>query len=131
MNKANVPRLAVWLLETFKVSDNNPALIGDLSEEIACGCSRRWLWKQVLTALLYALSREIADHKASTVKALVAGQAVLLLGWWGVIQLQQVHWLSVFFVAVCRHLSVPYHAFWFVVIPLGLTIMYIIAGWVV
>jgi hypothetical protein len=131
MNKANVPRLAVWLLETFKVSDNNPALLGDLSEEIACGCSRRWLWKQVLTAILYALSRELAEHKATTVKALVAGQVVLSLGWWGAFQLPRVHWLSVFFLSVCRHLSVPYHVFWFIEVPLGFTIMYIIAGWVV
>jgi hypothetical protein len=133
MNRANVPRSAVWLLETFKVSDNNPALIGDLSEEVACGCSRRWLWRQVLTAVLYAVSSEIVDYKATTVKALVAGQAVLWLGCWGVMQLPRVHWLSEFIVAVGRRLSVPYNAntFWFVGIPLGFTIVSIIAGWVV
>jgi len=131
MNETKVPRLAVWLLETFKVSDSNPALIGDLSEEIASGCSRRWLWKQVLIAILYAVGREIADHKATTVKALVAGEAVLFFGWLGVLNVPRLHWLSMFLNAVSRLLSVQPNAFWFVVIPLELTIVYIIAGWVV
>jgi len=74
-----LPAGAAWLVKTFKVTESNSALIGDLTEEFSSGRSRAWLWKQVLTAIAFAIGEEIYGHKLLTIRAVVAGQAAVWL----------------------------------------------------
>ena len=53
------PRLALALLEHF-VPDN-PALAGDLIEELEAGRSRAWFWWQVVGAVTLAVSTPAAE----------------------------------------------------------------------
>jgi hypothetical protein len=71
MNGPQLPAGAVWLLEAFKVTENNPALTGDLTEECSRGRSNAWLWEQVLVAIAFAIGKEIYSHKLLTIRAVI------------------------------------------------------------
>src|SRR5277367_1323426 len=77
MRTPQLPAAAVWLLEAFDVTHNNPALIGDLTEECSGGRSNVWLWKQVLAAIGFAAAKEIYHHKLLTIRAVLAGEAAI------------------------------------------------------
>jgi hypothetical protein len=55
MTSIPAPRLAAYLLRRC-LGDNEP-LAGDVLEEFERRQSRRWLWSQVITALLFAMFR--------------------------------------------------------------------------
>jgi hypothetical protein len=77
MKTPRLPAAAVWLLAAFKVTDSNPALIGDLDEECSGGRSGVWLWRQVLAAIVFAVGKEIYGHKLLTIRAVVVGEAAV------------------------------------------------------
>lgn len=99
MKTHQLPAAAVWLLHAFKVTDNNPALIGDLAEECSGVRSSAWLWKQVLAAIVFALGKEIYRHKLLTMRAVIVGEAAVLVAsaaiydaaWWTITALAW-HW---------------------------------------
>jgi hypothetical protein len=77
MNTQRVPAAAAWLLKVFKVTENNPPLIGDLTEEFLSGHSRVWLWRQVLAAIVFSIGQEIYAHKL--IGAILTGEVAVLL----------------------------------------------------
>src|SRR5271170_575530 len=79
MRTPQLPAAAVWLLEAFDVTHNNPALIGDLTEECSGGRSSVWLWRQVVAAIAYG-------HKLLTIRAVVVGEAAVWLSSWALIR---------------------------------------------
>lgn len=90
MKTHGLPAAAVWLLRAFNVTETNPALIGDLAEECSNGRSNAWLWRQVLSAIVFAIGKEIYDHKLLTMRAVIVGEASVWLSsaaiytaaWW-------------------------------------------------
>jgi hypothetical protein len=50
MKRADLPSIATLLLSF--VASEQPALAGDLTEELRAGRSRRWLWTQLIGAVL-------------------------------------------------------------------------------
>jgi hypothetical protein len=51
MSSIDPPRLPAWMLEHLNAGNSNEALAGDLVEEVRCGRSAVWYWRQVLGAL--------------------------------------------------------------------------------
>jgi hypothetical protein len=79
MKTRRLPTGATWLLELFKVTETNPALIGDLSEEYLSGRSNTWVWRQVLAAIAFAVGKDVSIHKLLTIRALIAGEIAVSL----------------------------------------------------
>ena len=127
-----LPVAAVWLLHSFKVTDNNPALIGDLAEECSRGRSSAWLWRQVLAALILVIGKEVYSHKLLAMRALIVGEAtvcfssgaIFTAAWWTITALAW-HWPGV------MHVLTPWPFFGAGRIlpasPVGL----MIGGWIV
>jgi hypothetical protein len=86
MKTAQLPTAAVWLLDAFNVTDNNPALIGDLTEECSGARSSVWVWRQVVAAIVFAIGKEIYSNKLLTIRAVVAGEAAVWLSSWALIR---------------------------------------------
>jgi hypothetical protein len=86
MKTARLPSAAVWLLSAFKVTDNNPALTGDLAEEFSRCRSSIWLWRQVLAAIVFAIGKAICSNKLLTIRAVVVGEAASWLSCWVLIR---------------------------------------------
>jgi hypothetical protein len=84
MKTPRLPAAAVWLLDAFNVTDNNPALIGDLAQECSAGRSSVWLWRQVLAAIAFAVGSEIYGHRLLTVRSLIMGEAAVWLSSWAI-----------------------------------------------
>jgi hypothetical protein len=84
MKTPQLPAAAVWLLEAFKVTEHNPALTGDLTEECSRGRSSAWLWKQVLAAIAFAVGKEIYGHRLLTIRSLIMGEAAVWLSSWAI-----------------------------------------------
>jgi len=59
MKTPRLPAAAVWLLDAFKATENNSALIGDLTEEVSRGQSGVWLWRQVVAAIALASAKRV------------------------------------------------------------------------
>jgi len=77
VNPSRPPRGAMWLLQRF--GPENEALTGDLFEEYRRGRSRRWFWKQVLSAVSRGFIADVLAHKLLAVRALVVGWATALI----------------------------------------------------
>lgn len=60
MNRSS--RAAVWVLEHAAPGGSDPGLTGDLLEELGEGRTSRWLWGQVLRAVLAAYGRMLRRH---------------------------------------------------------------------
>lgn len=84
MKTHQIPAAAVWLLNAFQVTENNTALIGDLTEECSGGRSSAWVWRQVLAAIAFTIGKEIYSHRLLTIRAIMAGEAAVLLGGWAI-----------------------------------------------
>jgi hypothetical protein len=125
-----LPPLAVWLLETFGITGDNPSLIGDLTEEISGGRSRSWLWRQVLAAIAFTVGREFYDHKLLSIRAIVAGQAVLTLGFWD-LKVAHAHLFSMFAIAWFRYVSSSYPWFFYLFVRSDSIVVFMFVGWIV
>jgi hypothetical protein len=86
MKTPRFPAAAVWLLDAFRATENNPALTGDLAEEFSHGRSSAWLWRQVLAAIVFALGKEIYSNKLLTIRAVVVGEAAVWLSSWALVR---------------------------------------------
>jgi hypothetical protein len=53
------PRMAAWLLKQFASPYQRESLVADLLEMYRAGRSRRWYWRQVITALILARARAL------------------------------------------------------------------------
>jgi hypothetical protein len=77
MNVSRPPRLATWLLNRFVSGHKGESLLGDLIEQYQHRLSRSWYWRQVVIAVLAAVTHEVRDHKLLAVRALSACWALL------------------------------------------------------
>jgi hypothetical protein len=69
MNSMCPPKLAMYLLNRFGSPYHRESLAGDLIEQFQSGRSTRWLWGQVLAAILAARMRAIeSKHWPSIAK---------------------------------------------------------------
>lgn len=132
MKTNHLPAAAVWLLHALKVTDHNPALIGDLAEECSAGRSRVWLWREVLAAIVFAMGKEIYSHKLLAMRAVIVGEAAVWVtsfaintAWWWTITALAWHWpwLLMWLIAFTGFLG---HA-----IPRGSLVGLMLGGWVV
>jgi hypothetical protein len=55
------PRMAAWLLKQFASPYQRESLVADLLEMYRAGRSRRWYWRQVVTALILARARGLSS----------------------------------------------------------------------
>ena len=53
------PRMAAWLLRQFASPYQRESLVADLLEMYRAGRSRKWYWRQVITALILARARAL------------------------------------------------------------------------
>lgn len=74
MSHRKAPHLAVWLLTHCSMSTHRESLAGDLIEEFNRGRSARWLWRQVLIAVVLPLA------SPGLLKRLLRVLAVIALG---------------------------------------------------
>jgi hypothetical protein len=125
------PPSAVWLLETFGITRDNPALIGDLTEEISGGRSCLWLWRQVLAAIAFTVGRKCYDHKLLSIRAIVAGQAVLTLGFLD-LKVARAHWFSMIPFMWSRYVTSSYPSlFRYPFVKSESIVLFMFAGWIV
>jgi hypothetical protein len=131
MKTPRLPRAAVWLLEAFKVTENNPALIGDLTEECSAGRSSAWLWKQVVAAIAFTIAKEIYSHKLLTLRAVIVGEVAVGLSSWALIRVVSSLWFRLF-----SH-WLPFNPFGWILFPVPLGSIgasigaMMFAGWIV
>jgi hypothetical protein len=74
MSERTPPPLAVWLLTRCSSGTHRESLAGDLIEEFNRGRSERWLWRQVLIAVVQPLAAP------GLLKRLLRVLAVIALG---------------------------------------------------
>jgi len=79
MSSIDPPRLPAWMLEHLNAGNSNEALAGDLVEEVRCGRSAVWYWRQVLGALVIGWLGNIRCHRNLVVFA--ALWSMLAPGW--------------------------------------------------
>ena len=79
MSTLQPPRVATWLLEHLQSSPNNESLAGDLFEEYGHGRSRLWYWKEVLAAIIVAVSRGVVTHPLLALRAIAFAWTVRFL----------------------------------------------------
>jgi len=77
MNKP-APRLATWLLIRFSSGPQGEAIAGDLMEQYAAHPSRRWYWRQVLSAIRANVVSTLLDNKWRTAAAIALGWVAYL-----------------------------------------------------
>jgi hypothetical protein len=126
-----LPAAAVWLLEAFNVAENSPALAGDLSEEFLGGRSSTWLWRQVLAAVGFAIAKEIYNHKLLTIRAVIAGEAAVLLSYFALIRALSSHWFAMFRISVFTPLRLPFLSEVLILLLPESMIVFGFGGWVV
>jgi|SRR5579863_7160228 len=126
MKTRRLPAAAAWLLELFKVTETNPALIGDLSEEYLSGCSNTWLWRQVLAAIAFAVGKDISIHKFLAIRAMIAGEVAVSFSSLLLMKGLYSPALMRFLMTDVPHWMLPFNLFLF-----GSLIGFMIGGWVV
>lgn len=77
MNSRQPPAGATWILERLTSGSAYSPLAGDLIEEYQNGRSRLWYWRQVFTAVMMALLKELRSHPILAARAVAVGWAVL------------------------------------------------------
>jgi hypothetical protein len=74
-------RIAMWMLERFASAHYRESLAGDLIEQLACGRSRAWVWRQVLAAVAIApLSALRRAPWMAAIKAALLALGLITLG---------------------------------------------------
>jgi hypothetical protein len=79
MTQTELPRVARWMLEHCTPPGRDEALAGDLLEEFRAGRTAQWYWRQVLSAIAIGWMRDIRNHRALFVFALL--WSALVPGW--------------------------------------------------
>jgi hypothetical protein len=79
MSSSQPPRLANWLLHHLASGPKPESLVGDLIEQYRNGRSATWYWRQVLTAILVGVTRDIRAHKLLAIRAVVIGHLLYFL----------------------------------------------------
>jgi hypothetical protein len=126
-----MPAAAIWLLKVFKVPESNPALAGDLNEEYSGGQRAAWLWRQVLAAIAFTIAKEIYSHKLLTIRAVIAGEAWVLLSYFVLIRALLSHWFAMFRISVFPPSGLPFLGeFWILFLPESI-IVFMFGGWIV
>lgn len=131
MKTPRLPAAAVWLLDAFQVTEHNPALIGDLTEERSRGRSSSWMWRQVLAAIAFAVGKEIYGHKLLTIRAMIAGEAAVLLGYFALFGALRSHWFAMFGVSVFMPLRLPFLSEYWILSLANPAIVFMFGGWIV
>ena len=99
MSATQPPRLATWLMQRLASGPRRESLLGDLIEQYRHGRSATWYWRQVLTAILVGVARDISAHKLLAARALAIGWMASVLAafpvnWLsGVIRIWTTNWL--------------------------------------
>ncbi len=126
-----MPAAAIWLLNVFKVPESNPALAGDLTEEYSGGQTAAWLWRQVLAAIAFTIAKEIFSHKLLTIRAVIAGEAAVLLSYFALIRALSSHWFAVFRISVLAPLRLPFLSEFLILLLPESMIVFGFGGWIV
>jgi hypothetical protein len=71
MTPKRPPRFAAWLLEHLAPGSSNESLAGDLLEELNCGRTLGWYWRQVIATIVLGCFREATTHSNAVLFALV------------------------------------------------------------
>jgi hypothetical protein len=79
MSASRPPRFATWLLHHLVSSPQPESLAGDLIEQYRHGHSATWYWRQVLTAILAGVARDIRAHKLLALRAVAIGWLLYVL----------------------------------------------------
>jgi hypothetical protein len=74
------PRMAAWLLKQFASPYQRESLVADLLEMYHAGRSRRWYWRQVITALILARARSLRSVPRTALGTAALGTARTGLG---------------------------------------------------
>ena len=73
------PRMAAWLLKQFASPYHRESLVADLLEMYRAGRSRRWYWRQVITALILARARALRLVSRTALETARTGLGTVLL----------------------------------------------------
>lgn len=73
----NPPKLALTLLKLL--APQRDALAGDLIEQVRCGKSTLWLWRQVVAAIVTTNVNEWHSDRIGALKAVALGWTAMLL----------------------------------------------------
>ena len=73
MSASQPPRLATWLVQHLGSGPRRESLVGDLIEQYRNGRSATWYWRQVLTAILIGVTRDVRAHKLLAIRAVAIG----------------------------------------------------------
>jgi len=79
MTAAQPPPIATAMLNRLVSGEKRESLIGDLIEQYQRDRSAGWYWRQVLSAILVGVLRDIREHKLRAALAVATGFSVLLL----------------------------------------------------
>lgn len=131
MKTPQLPAAAVWLLEAFKVTENNPALTGDLTEEFSRGRSSVWLWKQVIAAIAFTIGKDIYSHKLLTIRAVIVGEAAVLLSYFAIVGALSSHWFAMFSISVFTPFRLPFLSLFWILFLSPTIIVFMFGGWIV
>jgi hypothetical protein len=75
---AHLPRLASWLLRRLTSGPNREALIGDLDEQFARGRSSAWYWRQVVSAIVVGVTRDLRQHQLLAIRSVILTWVVVI-----------------------------------------------------
>lgn len=106
-------------------------LAGDLTEEYSGGQRAAWLSRQVLAAIAFTIAKEIYSHKLLTIRAVIAGEAWVLLSYFALIRALSSHWFAIFRISLFTPLRLPFWSeLWILLLP-GSMIVFMFGGWIV
>jgi len=71
VNRRQPPRVAVWILDFFRVSVGNEPLVGDLLEEFRTGRTAGWYWRQAFMAVVATFGQRFRAHRQYLLAILV------------------------------------------------------------
>ena len=79
MSAAQRPRLASWLLRRFVAGPHRESLFGDLDEQFVRGRSSFWYWRQVLSAVLVGVVRDLREQRRLAIGSVMLTWAIVIV----------------------------------------------------
>lgn len=79
MSTAQRPRLASWLLRRFVAGPQRESLIGDLDERFVSGRSSLWYWRQVVSAILVGVVRDLRQQQRLAIGSVMLTWAIVIV----------------------------------------------------